>query len=174
MTDRTEELTDPLLADVARSLDAWAAAERAAAPADLDARIAGATVALLRQPAPAPLPFPIRATAAGGVSRFALRMAAAVAIAATLGAVYMAQRTPRSATSTTVAANDPAAPTGSAQVAATDTTTPEEEALYALAGWNDDPSGDLQELRLAADQLGDSLNSSWTASSLGSDEGSTQ
>lgn len=99
-------INDATLLALSRELDALAAADRAGARPGLEARVAAATAHSLRAPAPA-LRLAGTEHASKSVAWFTpLRVAAGLALAVTVGAVYLARQSP--STGGTVAAVDPA------------------------------------------------------------------
>lgn len=154
-----EPQIDPELADLSQSLDALARADRDSAPPGFEERIAASTLPA----APAPIPFTAPVAQRAAAPTTAWRLAAAAALAATVGAVMLARvrTTPTTSPDPRIAASD-----------TLETTLAEEELLFALAGWDDD-NGGLSELRAAAESLSNSIRAPWSAADLGAFSGDT-
>lgn len=146
---------DHEFAAMAARLDALACEDKAGAPAGLESSIHASTVALLQ-----------RADETYMISEYrpAVRtrrwsMAAAAALAATLGAAWLAQRSLH--------------PTAAPTIAATTENAMSDEALLALAGWDHPASDNLDELWKQADTLDQAIRAESDVLELLGDEGAT-
>jgi hypothetical protein len=151
-TVKFDEPLPPDLETIGASLDTLAAHDRAAAPAGLAGRIYRATLPLLRGDAEEPATYPI--VRAGSPSR-GLALAAALALLATVGAVWLAGVQRHASDRGAVAL---------APISETDL-----DAWLALAGVSEstDPSLDpLDQIAAAADALAQTVADGWTHDDL--------
>ncbi len=159
-TNTTPWDSDPSLKDLSGSLDRLGQAERQAAPAGLADRIAAATM-----PKAAAAPNlriagtqieTAPATAARIGPRIPMRLAAAIGLAATVGAAFMAVRS-----------GTPSPDPAPAIVAVSH---PVEDWLTAAELWADFSGDELSTLTARASSLSSSLDESWITTDLFSEE----
>ncbi len=149
---------------VSALLDRLATSDASSAPHGLEGRIGRATAPMLESASTPPaFDFAAAASAKNGSGRIgagsALRLAAALALAATVGAVIVAQRGGAFSHVTTA----------QTQVA----TAESDEALFALVGWAEGQSDDLAEIRTQTESLDKTIGSGWDLSDLFTDEGAS-
>jgi hypothetical protein len=145
--------TDPATRDVATALEAMAAADISAAPAGLDDRVMNAVLPVLAG-GPALRLVGGRAAQPQG-SRWTvatLRLAAAVAIAGGLVALYMATQ--------------PHSPQGTVRMAQVPTVPDAESELALVEALFESDSSDLEQLIADADSLDQQIRSEWNPSEL--------
>ncbi|MBS0198495.1 MAG: hypothetical protein JSR77_17225 [Planctomycetes bacterium] len=150
--------------EVSALLDRLAKSDAASAPQGFEVRIGRATAPMLESASTPPtFDFSAAASSRNDTSRIgagsALRLAAAMALAATVGAVVVAQR--GGAFSHVVAPQT--------QVAAAES----DEALFALVGWAEGQSDDLAEIRTQTESLDKTIGGGWDLSDLLTDEGAS-
>lgn len=157
----TENLP-PDLADIAAALDALAASERAAVPVGLAARIHRSTLPELQRSAEEPVVYTFP-TAHGSRTR-GLAMAAALALLATVGAVWLSAQRPAGAGGT---------PARLASISETDV-----DAWLTLAGVTDSSGSSvvdpLDQIAADADVVAQSVSDNWMRDDLFNSDQSTE